>query len=198
MSLTHLEYKLINRFKINLFTPSLLTLIILTGIALSCESRNDIIPKSDLITLPSIAVKDFETVFTDSGQVQLILTSPVMEQYDNKELPYTEFRSGIKVDFFDKKGVHAGKVTSKYAKYTKTNNLWELRDSVVVVNDKSDKLETELLFWNQATDLIYTDRFVKITNTDQIMQGFGFESDTHLQHQKLKKVSATIYFNNEE
>jgi hypothetical protein len=34
---------------------------------------------------------------------------------------------------------------------------------------------------------------VKITNRDQIMQGYGFESDTHLQHRKIKKVSAIIY-----
>jgi len=172
--------------------------IIITSIVLSCESKNDIIPKSDLLTLPSLSVKDFETVFTDSGLVQLTLSAPLMEQYDNKDLPYTEFISGIKVDFFDKKEAHAGSVTSKYAKYTKTNNLWELRDSVVVLNDKNDKLETELLFWNQASDLIYTDRFVKITNTDQIIQGFGFESDTHLQHRRIKKVSATIYLPDEE
>jgi LPS export ABC transporter protein LptC len=173
-------------------------IIIIAGTVLSCERKNDIIPKSDLLTLPSLSVKNFETVFTDSGQVQLILASPFMEQYDNKDLPYTEFKWGIKVDFFDKKEKHAGSVTSKYAKYTKTNNLWELRDSVVVLNDKNDKLETELLFWNQTTDKIYTDRFVKITNTDQIIQGFGFESDSHLQHRKIKKVSATIYLPNEE
>ena len=91
-----------------------------------------------------------------------------------------------------------GSVTSKYAKYTKTDNLWELRDSVVVINENNDKLETEVLFWNQEKDLIYTDRFVKITNEDQIIQGFGFESDSHLKKRRIKKVSATIYFNDEE
>jgi LPS export ABC transporter protein LptC len=183
----------------NFRTHSLAILIIIIAtVVISCERKNDIVPKSDLLTLPSLSVKNFETVFTDSGQVQLILSSPFMEQYDNKDLPYTEFKWGIKVDFFDKKEKHAGSVTSKYAKYTKTNNLWELRDSVVVLNDKNDKLETELLFWNQTSDKIYTDRFVKITNTDQIIQGFGFESDSHLQHRKIKKVSATIYLPNEE
>lgn len=172
-------------------------MIIMMG-TLACETRNDIIPKSDLLTLPSLSVKHFETIFTDSGMVQLVLSAPVMEQYDNKDSPYTEFRSGIRVDFFDKKEAHAGSVTSKYAKYTKSNNVWELRDSVVVVNDKNDMLETELLFWNQESDMIYTDRFVKITNTDQIIQGIGFESDTHLQHRRIKKVSATIYIPNEE
>jgi LPS export ABC transporter protein LptC len=171
----------------------IICLAVITCIAISCESRTDIIPKSEILSLPSLSVKNSESIFTDSGQVQLILSFPVMDQYDNKDFPYTEFISGIKVDFFDKKGAHAGLVTSKYAKYTKTNNVWELRDSVVVVNDKNDKLETELLFWNQESDLIYTDRFVKITNTDQIIIGTGFESDTHLQHREIKKVSATIY-----
>jgi LPS export ABC transporter protein LptC len=167
-------------------------------LAVSCENKIDLIPKSDLLTLPSVTTKNFETLYSDSGKLELVLTSPLLEQYDNKDLSYSEFRSGIKVVFYDGKKDPVGSVTAKYAKYTNSDFLWELRDSVIVINENSDKLETELLFWNQATDLIYTDRFVKITNTDQIMQGFGFESDTHLQHQKLKKVSATIYFNNEE
>ncbi len=44
----------------------------------------------------------------------------------------------------------------------------------------------------RTKDLIYTDRFVKITSTDQIIQGFGFESDARLTKQKIKKVTATI------
>jgi LPS export ABC transporter protein LptC len=173
-------------------------IIVMSGIFISCENKINVVPKSDLLTLPSLTVKDFNTIFNDSGKVQLVLTSPFMEQYENKTAPYTEFRLGIKVVFWNGKKAPVGSVTSKYARYTKTNNLWELRDSVVVVNEKNDKLETELLYWNQESDLIYTDRFVKITNIDQEIQGFGFESDTKLQHQRIKKVSATIYFNDEK
>ena len=68
----------------------------------------------------------------------------------------------------------------------------------MVINEKNDKLETEQLFWNQEKDLIYTDRFVKITNEDQITQGFGFESDTRLQEPENKKVSATMYLKDEK
>jgi len=64
-------------------------------------------------------------------------------------------------------------VTAKYAKCT-NNNLWELRDSVVVINENNDKLETELLFWNQEKDRIYSDRFVKMTSEDVVSQGIGF------------------------
>jgi LPS export ABC transporter protein LptC len=104
----------------------------------------------------------------------------------------------MKAVFYNGKKEPSGSVTAKYAKYTKATNLWELKDSVVVVNENNDKLETEVLNWNQDKDLIYTDRFVKITNPDQIIQGFGFESDSHLQNRRIKKVSATIYMKDEE
>jgi LPS export ABC transporter protein LptC len=178
-------------FKFRTLLISALFIVIL--IVVSCENKIDLIPKSDLFTLPSVTVKDSQTITNDSGKLQLIMSFPILEQYDNIEDPYTEFRSGINVIFYDGKKEPVASVTSKYAKYTKTNNLWELKDSVVVINDNKDMLETELLFWNQQKDLIYTDRFVKISNPDQVTQAFGFESDSRLRNQKLKKVSAIIY-----
>jgi LPS export ABC transporter protein LptC len=88
-------------------------------------------------------------------------------------------------------------VTSKYAKNT-NNNLWELRDSVVVINENNEKLETEVLFWNQEKDLIYTDRFVKMTSEDEVMQGIGLETNSHLNPRRILKVTAEIYIKNEK
>jgi|SRR5664279_291010 len=176
----------------------LLISLTLNIIVTSCENKIPVIPKSDLLTLPSLTVKDFNTTVTDSGRVQLEMFSPLVEKYDKADPPYAEFRSGIKVIFYNGKDSAQAKVTSKYAKCT-NNNLWELRDSVVVINDKEERLETELLFWNQEKDLIYTDRFVKITSVDQISQGIGFESDSHLNKRKMKKVTSDIYLpKNEE
>lgn len=174
------------------------TAIVIAVLMLSCENKIDLIPKSDLLTLPSLSSKEIVTVFSDSGLVQLILTTPLIEQYDNNDSPYSEFTSGIKVVFYNGQKEPVGSVTSKYGKYTNNDKLWELKDSVVVINESNDMLETELLFWDQEKDLIYTDRFVKITNEDQTIQGFGFESDSHLNNRKIKKVSATIYFKDEE
>jgi LPS export ABC transporter protein LptC len=175
-----------------------LTVIIILQMMVSCKNKIDTIPKSNLLTLPSLTDKNFETVFTDSGKLQLIMASPLMERYDNKTDPYSEFRQGLKVDFYNGKNSPEASVTAKYARYTNANNTWELKDSVVVVNEKNEKLETEVLFWDQQKDLIYTDRFVKITNADEIVLGTGFESDSHLSKRRLKKVSATIYLKDEE
>jgi LPS export ABC transporter protein LptC len=184
-------------FKLRTLSRDLAIALLFVGI-LSCENKIDFIPKSDLLTLPSLTVRDFETVYTDSGRLELVLTAPLMEQFNNNESPYYEFRSGIKVVFYDGRKDPAGSVTAKYAKYTKSNNLWELKDSVVVINEGNDKLETEVLYWDEIKDLIYSDRFVRITNEDQIVMGTGFESDPRLNRRRIKNVSATIYLKDEE
>ena len=173
-------------------------LTVISLLILSCEKKKDKIPKSDISNLPSMTVRDDTTVYTDSGKIALIMTFPLMEQFDNTGEPYYEFREGMHVDVFDGENTPSGTVTSKYAKYTKSTNVWELKDSVVVINENNDKLETEVLFWDQSKDLIYSDRFVKFTNEDQIVMGTGFESDPHLRKRKIKKVSATIYLKDEE
>lgn len=182
------------------FSPLFLlgALIIISGLISSCENKIESIPISDFLTLPKQSGKGIETIYIDSGRIQLVMTAPLMEQYDNSDSPYSEFTSGIKVEFHDGHTEPVASVTAKYAKYTEADKTWELKDSVIVINESNDMLETEVLFWNQDKDLIYTDRFVKITNEDQVMQGFGFESDSHLRKRRIKKVSATIYFNDEE
>jgi LPS export ABC transporter protein LptC len=164
---------------------------------MSCENKVPVLPKSDLLALPSLSGKGIQTIMTDSGKVQLIMTTPLVEQYDKADPSFAEFRLGIKVDIYNGKPYTEATVTAKFAKCT-DNNLWELRDSVVVINEKNEMLETELLFWNQEKDRIYTDRFVKITSIDEVIQGIGFESDSHLLNRKILKVTAEITLKDEE
>jgi LPS export ABC transporter protein LptC len=163
----------------------------------SCKHKMPAIPKSDLLTLPSLSAKDFRTTLTDSGRVNLIMSSPLLEQYDKAEPPYAEFRFGINVDLYNGKDKPQANVKARYAKCT-NNNLWELRDSVVVINEENEKLETELLFWNQEKNQIYTDKFVKITSEDEIIKGIGFESDTHLLNRHISNITADISIDDEK
>jgi LPS export ABC transporter protein LptC len=177
----------------------LLILLVLTGILFfcSCESKIEKIQKSEILNLPSVTARNASTLFTDSGKVQLKMSFPIMETYSNADPSYSEFRSGISVEFYDGQEKPVGTVTAKYARYTDEKKLWELKDSVVVINENRDMLETEQLFWDQEKDLIYTERLVKITNEDQTVIGTGFESDSKLNKRKIKNVSATIYLREE-
>ena len=82
--------------------------------------------------------------------------------------------------------------TSKYAKYLDDKSLWELRDSVVAINEKNERLETELLYWDQEKDRVYTDRAVRITSEDDIVLGIGLESDSRFTNWWILNSKATI------
>lgn len=165
---------------------------------MACERKLDVIKKSDILSLPSLTVKNFKTVYTDSAKLQLILTSLLMEKYSNSESPYSEFRFGLKVWFYDGHKEPIASLSSKYARYIENKKLWELRDSVIGINEKNERLETELLFWDQDKDRVYTNRFVKVTSEDQIVMGTGLESNSRFTVWTIKNVSSTFLLHNEQ
>ena len=83
----------------------------------SCEKNVGKIKKAEILSLPSITAKNDTTIYTDSGRIQLILFFPLMETYNNAEEPYSEFRYGINVVFYDGHPDPVGRVTAKYARY---------------------------------------------------------------------------------
>ena len=180
----------------SIFRPLLFAVIILS--AASCDKKIDTIRKSDIESLPTLTARDFITTFTDSATKQLVMSSPLMERYTNRKDPYSEFRFGIKVVFYDGEKDPVGTITSKYARYAEDKKLWELKDSVIVVNEKNEVMETELLYWDQVKDLVYTDRFVRMTSEDQIVMGTGFQSDSKLSDPHIRNVSASFYLKDEQ
>jgi len=54
------------------------TLIVVALSVISCEKKAGNYPKIDILTLPSQAGKDIRTVYTDSGRIQLVLSTPLM------------------------------------------------------------------------------------------------------------------------
>jgi len=110
---------------------------------------------------------------------------------------YSEFPEGIIVWFYDGDTIPSGHLSANFGRYYEEKNLWEVRDSVVALNEKNEILETELLFWNDAEDLIYTDKFVRITQEDKIIRGYGLESDPKFLSWTIKKVTATFYLDDE-
>lgn len=177
---------------------SYLILVLTTAGLLSCEKKTDRIANSDILNLPTLTVKNFSTVFADSGKIQMVMSAPLMESYENREDPYSEFRMGLDIIYYDGKKDSVGRVTSKYARYTNKKKLWELRDSVEVTNfDSNYRIETEELFWDQQKDIFFNDRFLKFSSDDQIVYGNGFESDSRLNKRKIRNVSGPIYLRDE-
>jgi LPS export ABC transporter protein LptC len=179
-------------FKISRYILKPGAILFVAAALLSCEKKMEVIKKSDILSLPTMTVKYDTTITSDTGKVQLIMYSLLIERYPNIKPPYTEFRKGIKVLFYNGHPTPVGSFTSRYAKFLEDKRLWELRDSVVVVNEKNEKLETELLYWDQDKELIFTDRAVKITYEDEIVLGIGMKSNPKFTNWWIRDVSATI------
>ena len=97
----------------------IISIVLLTS-TLSCtKNRLEIMENTDIRRLPSITIKDFTTQYSDSGILDMKMSAPIMESYNEADPSYTEFREGIEVVFYDGKRAPSAKVNAKYAKLTK-------------------------------------------------------------------------------
>jgi len=177
-------------------TLSIKVITVFIGSVMLCSCKNDIDvinTFTEIHNLPTQSVRNLETIYTDSGKIQIKLLAPKLKRFSNVEEPYIEFPAGIEVIFFDKKQEPESQLTAKYAIYSETNELWEARDSVIAINNLGDTLNTELLFWDEKKELIYTNKFVKITTENEVIWGEGLEANQEFTDWKIKNVKGTIY-----
>lgn len=145
---------------------------------------------------PDMIVENMHTEFTDSGYLQLELDAPVLQQFSDKEDPYTEYPRGIEVVFYNKKRNPHSRLSCEYAVYLENKELWEAKRNVVASNlVKEEKLNTEQLFWDMEEKKIYSDKFVRITTADEILFGQGFESDQSFDSWVIKQPKGSININ---
>ena len=143
--------------------------------------------------LPVLEATNFETLLTDSGQVRYSLKAPKLLQFQDDGGNYIEFPEGMELVKFDEHKRIISSITADYAKQFVAEDKWEAKNNVVATNAQGDTLKTEHLIWEEKKEIIYTEEFVKIIRTDQIITGIGFTSDQKLQNWKIKNPKGTIY-----
>ncbi len=143
--------------------------------------------------LPVLEATNFETILTDSGQVRYFLKAPKLLQFQDEGRDYREFPEGVELVEYDDHKRIISSIKANYAKEFLAENKWEAKNNVVATNAQGDTLKTEHLIWEEKKEIIYTEEFVKIIRTDQIITGIGFTSDQKLQNWKIKNPKGTIY-----
>ncbi len=160
----------------------------------ACESNIEKIkPFSSEENLPVLEAKNFETLYTDSGKIRFFIKTPKLLRFEPEGKPYHEFPEGIELIKYDDNQNIVSSITANYAKQFVNEKKWEAKNNVIATNIKGDTLKTEHLIWEENAEKIYTDEFVKIIRTDQIITGIGFQSDQSLENWKIKNPKGTIY-----
>ncbi|MEO6695539.1 MAG: LPS export ABC transporter periplasmic protein LptC [Ignavibacteria bacterium] len=138
---------------------------------------------------PSQESWNSKVVFSDSGNIKAILNAGHISIFTNKA--YTLIDSGAIVDFY-REGIKVSTLQGEKGKIDDRTKDIEIFDSVIVVNNEGSELRTQKLLWNNKTQKVSSDVFVRIKTPNETIEGIGFESDQNLKNYKIYKVSGTF------
>jgi LPS export ABC transporter protein LptC len=166
---------------------------LLAGLLASCG--NDLQEVEDLVAKFDTAVeeaKNVEILYSDSARIRVRITGPTMLNYVDRREPRQEFPDGVVVDFFGPNEAIDAQLTAKYGIRYQVDGMVTVRDSVVWKNFEDKKLETQELHWDERRKKIYTNKFVIITQPDEIIYGHGFEANQDLSEAQIQAIEGRI------
>lgn len=143
--------------------------------------------------LPIMEAANFETTFTDSGQIRFTLKAPKLLRFENEGKTYSEFPNGMEIKKYNANREIISSITADYAKEFIKEEEWEAKNNVIVTNANGDSLKTEHLIWDRKNEKIHTEEFVKIINEDKVITGVGLTSDQDMANWKIKNVKGVLY-----
>ncbi len=137
----------------------------------------------DASLLPDQEIDGFRLTQTRDGEKLWVLSASralVYEEADRVEL------ERLRVDYFDDEGGVRSTLTAKEGLLRRRTSNMEARGNVVVVAHDGTRLVTDRLTWNERTGKIESDRFVRVTQGDDVFTGVGLEADPDLKDIKVK------------
>ncbi len=169
-------------------------MLMVLGISLSaCENDLKKVEKiaSNEASLPVEVSKDVELIYSDSSIVRAKLLTPTLKFYKVTNA-YHEMPDGLFVEFYGPNKNIESTLSAKYGRKFQNQGIIEVRDSVVVINEKGERLDTEKLIWNEKTKKIYTNSFVRITTLKDVMFGEGMEANQNFTNYRIYKYRGSV------
>ncbi len=141
-------------------------------------------------------------LFSDSLQVKSRMKSAQLTEKMEKKDPEKEdsekekvlYLDGqVDIYFYDPAMRPHSEIHANHGIYYEEKGLAELRGDVRLSNRKGEKLNTELLFWDEKKEKIYTHEFVRVESAGKIIKGdSGLVSNTSFTDYEVKGVSGIL------
>ena len=166
----------------------------------SCGGKKNTL--GDAITerdsLPVMNTLGVTTLISDSGVTRYRVNTEEWLGYDRKKPSYWAFEKGVYLEQFDSVFNVDASIKADTAYYYDKQKLWKLMGHVDIKNRKGERFNTELLYWNQATEKVYSDRFIRIEQPDRIITGYGFDSNQQMTNYQIRNMGGVFYVDEEE
>lgn len=137
-------------------------------------------------TIQEDVAHDVTIIFSKNGKTSARLYAKEFVRNEVAKPPFTDLKKGIKMEFFNDSLRVESTLTALYARYYEKQGNILIRDSIVVVNKKGERLQTQELIYNQSIKKFYTEKFVRIHTPTQVMFGDGLEANEDFTWYEIK------------
>jgi LPS export ABC transporter protein LptC len=158
-----------------------------------CTEKDEGTAKPIVYSGPLVETTNVETLVSDSARLQLRLTAPLEQQYENGDMFY---RKSVKVQVYDKPGtLVVNTLDAKFGKLDKAKQLYTMRGDVRVANvPQQQTLRTEELFYDKLKRKIYTDTAmaVRVQTPTEVLTGRGLEANEDFSRYRILRPVGTF------
>lgn len=148
-------------------------------------------------SLPVLDTRGITMLISDSGVTRYCIKTDLWLIYDRKSPSYWAFEKGLYLEKFDSVFHVEASIKSDTAYYYDKQRLWKLMGHVVIKNIKGEKFKTQLLYWDENSRKVYSDKSIRIEQLDRIITGKGFESDQQMTVYTIHKPEGVFFVKDE-
>ena len=160
----------------------------------SCINResdiNKLIPEYTSVYDEELAFNG-SLLYSDSARLTVKVDYKELRKFVEDNRSYTEFPKGIFATFYNDDEKEISWLSANYAIRDEQNEIMTVQDSVVLYNIDQDKLVTSELIWEEKTQLITTNKYVRITQPmrGDTSYGYGLEAKQDFSEFQIGKFS---------
>lgn len=168
-------------------------LLLLWFICAACET-----PRKELSDFEAAQLNNKELFrnvnirYSDSAEILIRIEAPEMIRYIEASKLKEEFTKGFAAFFYNETQTVSNRLTANYALRVRAEGKTYMKDSVVFTSTGGEILKTTELIWNEVTGQLTTDKFVRIIRKDEVLQGYGFETDQNFRKGTIKSIDAIL------
>ncbi|WP_455592357.1 LPS export ABC transporter periplasmic protein LptC [Bacteroides sp.] len=161
----------------------------------SCDGKKKILGEAitERDSLPVMDTRGVTTLISDSGITRYRINTEEWLMFDKKQPSYWAFEKGIYLEQFDSVFHVEASIKADTAYYYDKERLWKLIGNVDIKNLKGERFNTELLYWNEATQKVYSDKFIRIEQPDKVITGHGFDSNQQMTVYVINNIEGIFY-----
>ena len=155
--------------------------------------KQDAAPAQVVYKGPLLETENVVTLISDSARLQIRLTAPLEQRFENSDLLYPK---GVVVTFYDKAGkVIVNTMHAKWAKLDNAKQLYTMRGAVEVANvPEQQTLHTEELFYNRNQKQVYTadTTKVRVQTPAEVLLGNGLTANDNFSRYSIHRPTGTF------